>query len=585
MKREHKILIVLIGIVLLASFFRLYDITLSPPGLYPDEAMNGNNALESISTHTYKVFYPENNGREGMFINIQAFFLKIFLDFYPNPEPWMLRVTSTLFGISTVLGIYFLAKELFKKNGHAETIALVSAFFLATSFWHINFSRIGFRAIMAPFFLIWGIFLLLLVFRRLEEKGSFDENSKSQAPNFPPKEDPPSEDKQISNINDQSQKWFRKFGFEILNFFRNCLPAGRHGKLVIGNSIPALLAGMVYGLGMHSYIAYRGTPLLILFIFFLLALQYNWKQVVRFGSLFVLGSIIVSIPLIIYFAENPQDFLGRTSQVSIFSGGSPLKDLGLNIIKTAGMFFVYGDSNWRHNLSGAPELFWPVALFFAIGIIAGIKKTFFRTTDNIQNQGRFGKFRLWILDLFRTYPPAGRHGNFGFSILFMWLIVAALPVIISNEGIPHALRSILMIPPAMILAGVGAVLLYDWIRSKNIPQKFLFTFGMLLFLLIALHTYYTYFILWAQNRETANAFSSSSMDMGKMLNSLPKEIPKYVIVNAGGTLVRGIPMPSQTVMYLTDSFTPEKQKEKNIFYITPDKKNNIPAGSFVVELN
>lgn len=551
MKREHNILIILAGIILLASFFRLNNITLSPPGLYPDEAMNGNNALEAISTRDYKVFYPENNGREGMFINIQAFFLKIFLDFYPSPEPWMLRFTSALFGIFTVLGIYFLTKELFRTNAHAKIIALISTFFLATSFWHINFSRIGFRAIMAPFFLTWGVYLLLLSFRKVEE------NSQLLISNF-------------QNL---------KFPPERLKSF------SRAGKILF-----PIFAGMVYGFGMHSYIAYRATPLFILFIFFLFSFTYGWKKIVKLGSLFVLGSIIVSIPLITYFAENPQDFLGRTSQVSVFSGSAPLKDLGLNVIKTIGMFFVYGDSNWRHNLSGMPELFWPVAIFFAIGIIIGITSLFRNSDLRISNfessqNDRIQKFKNSSFIRNSVFKIQNFSDVSALLILFAWLVITALPVIISNEGIPHALRSILMIPPAIILAGFGSVWIYNWIKERNVPKKFLFTFGTLLLLLVALHAYYTYFILWAPNRETANAFSSSSMDVGNVLNSLPKEIPKYVVVNARGTLVRGIPMPSQTVMYLTDSFTPEKQKEKNIFYITPEKKNDIPSGSFVVELN
>ncbi|MGA9770017.1 MAG: hypothetical protein WBV94_13325, partial [Blastocatellia bacterium] len=65
----------LLGICLTGAFFRIHDIRNTPPGLYPDEAMNGNNAMEAIATGSYKIFYPENNGREGLFINIQALFL------------------------------------------------------------------------------------------------------------------------------------------------------------------------------------------------------------------------------------------------------------------------------------------------------------------------------------------------------------------------------------------------------------------------------------------------------------------------------------------------------------------------------
>ena len=72
--------------------------------------------------------------------------------------------------------------------------------------------------------------------------------------------------------------------------------------------------------------------------------------------------------------------------------------------------------------------------------------------------------------------------------------------------------------------------------------------------------------------------------MGRQLNNLPKNMPKYVIVEAGGTDVRGIPMPAQTIMFITDTFTPEKQKEKNIFYVLPKQKNEIPGNSYTIIL-
>ena len=89
----------LILILVIATFFRLWQIQTIPPGLYPDEAMNGNNALEALDTGDFKVFYSENNGREGLFINIQAIFLWLF-----GNKPWVLRLPSVIFGLFTVLG-------------------------------------------------------------------------------------------------------------------------------------------------------------------------------------------------------------------------------------------------------------------------------------------------------------------------------------------------------------------------------------------------------------------------------------------------------------------------------------------------
>ena len=79
MHRAHKQeLAIFLIIMAVAAFFRLYKLDQFPPGLYPDEAMNGNNALEALDTGDFKIFYPENNGREGLFINIQALSLKAF---------------------------------------------------------------------------------------------------------------------------------------------------------------------------------------------------------------------------------------------------------------------------------------------------------------------------------------------------------------------------------------------------------------------------------------------------------------------------------------------------------------------------
>ncbi|MBU6415186.1 hypothetical protein KGQ34_03020, partial [Patescibacteria group bacterium] len=194
--------IMLLLILLLGAFFRFYDLQTLPPGLYPDEAMNGSNALQAIHTGEFKLFYPENNGREGLFINIQA--LSIWL---LGTTARALRIVSAIFGTLTILGVYFFTKELFSvlwsqsqnqkskiQNDNLKlkkapirwatkilhfdfcilhsstedgaiprntTIALLASFFIATSYWHINFSRIGFRAIMLPFLLSFGLYWLL----------------------------------------------------------------------------------------------------------------------------------------------------------------------------------------------------------------------------------------------------------------------------------------------------------------------------------------------------------------------------------------------------------------------------------------
>ncbi|PJA95152.1 hypothetical protein CO130_00650 [Candidatus Jorgensenbacteria bacterium CG_4_9_14_3_um_filter_38_10] len=575
-----KKIFLLAVILIIASFFRLYQINQTPPGLYPDEAMNGNNALQALRTAPpaggFKVFYPENAGREGLFINIQAFFLNLF----KVNEPWVLRLPSAIFGVLTVLGVYFLTKELFGENLKSQApnskqiqnskpfgnwkleignyeVALLSSFLMATSFWHINFSRIGFRAIMAPFFLTWTLYFLLYALKKAE------------------------------TLTD-SIKIF----------------------------IPAAIGGIFYGLGFYSYIAYRATPLLIFIILLIYWLKNKnsilktsdalntdnrnfrtsdvrkliRKKILLVAFFFSLIALIVFTPLGLYFLQNPQDFFGRTSQISIFNSSAPLKNLGLNILKTAGMFNFVGDGNWRHNYAGKPELFWPVGILFVIGVILGIARLFkapstkHQIPNNDQNSKEFGNWNLFGI------------GNLGFVILFSWLIIAALPVVISNEGLPHALRAILMIPPVFILAAIGGFWFYKFLKTKIRPAT-LKVFTIIFCGFLIFETLNTYFILWAKNPNVYNAFNSNYLELAKKLNELPKELPKYVIVEAGGMTVPmksafyadedkivNVPMPAQTIMFITDTFDFQKQKEKNIFYVLPEKINRIPENSFTIEL-
>jgi len=542
MRLNWKTIVALALILAAGAFLRGFRLTELPPGLYPDEAMNGNNALEAMRTGSYKPFYPENNGREGLFINIEAFTLRPLLTGGALPEAWMLRIPSVLFGLLTILGIFFLTRELFRKNG----IALFAAFLLTTSFWHINFSRIAFRAIMAPCFLVWGVFLLLLVFRKIEEgRGKKVENDEFL----------------ISNAKSSSNESISKFqNWELI----------RNSELGIRNSLLTLLAGAVYGIGMNSYIAYRATPLLVIFACWLLAFRYGWKTALKILSLFVLGAVIIALPLIVYFAHNPQDFFGRTSEISVFSAPSPSLALGVNILKTAGMFFFSGDTNQRQNIAGAPELFWPVAILFAFGIALGLWKLL-ASNSKFKNLN----FKLKI----KNYPDA-----FAVLVLFAWLVVGALPEIFSNEGIPHALRAILMLPPAIILAAWGGERIYTWFRSKNAPQWLVSVLVSLLAIGLFAEAYVSYFVVWGADPATADAFTKNYVNDAEALNSLPQTLPKYVVVSAGGMPVNGIPMPAETVMYLTDTYTPAEQTAKNVHYILPSATNTIPAGAFVIDL-
>lgn len=159
-RNQKNFRILLLLIILLAAFFRFYKIGEVPPPLYPDEAMYAQDGLKIALSGEFKVYYPANYGREGLFMWILAFFFKIF-----GPSLIVFKSVVGIFGLLTIWGIYLLGKEAF-----SQKVGLLSAFFASFSFWAIHFSRIGFRADLVPFFVTFALYFFVKGLKKKEIK-------------------------------------------------------------------------------------------------------------------------------------------------------------------------------------------------------------------------------------------------------------------------------------------------------------------------------------------------------------------------------------------------------------------------------
>ena len=430
----------LAAIVALAVCLRLWRLAELPPALYADEAMDGNNALQALETGRFQVFYPEDAGREGLYINLAAASIACF-----GNRPWALRLPAVFFGVLTVLGLALLGAELAGRR-----VGLLAAFFLATSFWHVLLSREAFRAIAAPGFLVWSLYLMLAARRK-----------------------------------------------------------------------PALwpVAGLVYGLGFHTYIAYRATPLLIAPLL--------WRAGAKRALAFTAMAALAILPLAWYFFGHPHAFFGRTTQVAVWTGRSSpaaAAETARNVWRTARMFFTHGDYNWRHNLPWRAELFAPVALSLAMGLVA---------------------------------PRKGA----GKRIALGWLAVAALPVVLSAENVPHALRSVLMLPAALLLAALGADAACAWL-SPRLPPRATAVLAAVFLMVLAWEPFDTYFHRWARDPRMPAAFDVAGANVARRIQSLPREDEKYVVSPPGASDM--LPAP---VMFLTATYTAREQAAAHIHYL------------------
>jgi len=140
--------LLLIAVLVVAAVPRLVDLDGIPPALFIDEAQNGLDAWAIRTGENFPIWVtvPENphRGREPMFAYLMAGVMTIL-----GPSAVAVRLTSALIGIATI-GFFFALCE--KLRG--TSFALVAALLLSLSRWHINMSRIGFRAILVPLFIV-----------------------------------------------------------------------------------------------------------------------------------------------------------------------------------------------------------------------------------------------------------------------------------------------------------------------------------------------------------------------------------------------------------------------------------------------
>lgn len=150
--------ILLILIIALAFALRFWNLS-SFPALNADEAAIGYNAYSLILTgkdehgNAWPIHFQSfNDYKPGLYFYLVLPFVKLL-----GLTELAVRIPNASLGVLTVLVVYLLVKEQFKK----ENFALLSAFLLAVSPWHIHFSRGGWEAGTATFFITVGLWLFI----------------------------------------------------------------------------------------------------------------------------------------------------------------------------------------------------------------------------------------------------------------------------------------------------------------------------------------------------------------------------------------------------------------------------------------
>ncbi len=341
-------------ILVVAGFFRLWQIGSLPPGLFGDEATDGLDALDVLAGRG-AVFFPANFGREGLHIWLVAAAFR-----WLGVTTLALRLPSVLAGILTALATYWLGYELLTawKRRMAENqawrrallsfVPLIAALYVSTSYWHIHFSRFGIRGVFTPL-------CAALAFAAFWRAINVGDRTAAYPPSRP-----------------ERGTAMRSGAFPVARTSRSSTPASFAWFAV---------SGLFLGLSLHFYTASRFLPF---FLAGFLALEWlsarlqgrtdeslwsrYWHPIIL---LYVVAGLVFA-PLAMYFLQHPGSFSQRANAVTALGSSNPLARVVQATVANTLQFFVPGSGDMAqfYNLPGR-AVFDPLSAVLAVlGILA-----------------------------------------------------------------------------------------------------------------------------------------------------------------------------------------------------------------------
>jgi 4-amino-4-deoxy-L-arabinose transferase-like glycosyltransferase len=464
-RRRLQISAAMLLTLAIAAIFRLWHIGSTPPGLFGDEAINGLDALDVLAGRG-RVFFPGNYGREGLYMFIVAALFKLL-----NVTPLAIRLSSAIAGILTTLATYWLGRELFRsemRKGKLTAVPLLAALWLATAYWHVNFSRLGMRGVFTPLF---GALTFAAFWRGVNQHQT-------------------------------------RLPVEVGTLYERIRPSRwPHWAWF-------LLSGIFLGLSAHFYSVGRFYPVL-LGLFLLAQAIVVWVQKPRGsgqtrGSLLgnLLGPIVglyavaatVFAPLGWYFLTHPGSFTQRAGVV--FASGSqesPWTLVGQAIVGNVAQFFLpgHGDRTWVYNLPGRAVLEPVTAVLALLGLILCLRR--------------------W------RRPP--------YLLLLLWWPAMLLPAFLAVDRIPAAWRVLGVMPALYFFPAIAIGELMDWLKSQSLPARLRqLLVALLLIVPLTVAAVWTArdYSVWAALPGTYTAFEGEAVDAAYWLQANPQPWPVYV---------------------------------------------------------
>jgi hypothetical protein len=216
--------------------------------------------------------------------------------------------------------------------------------------------------------------------------------------------------------------------------------------------------------------------------------------------------------------------------------------IGYNALVEMRSPFWRGNDIQRHNANAEPFVSWFAQPFFAIGLY------------------------LLIRSIVRRRQNAWLENNWRWVILLSWLVIGSAPNLFAESLVqPHGLRLILVQPLLALIASIGFVFAYDWLKSRYSSRSAM-AIVVVVLLAIAIYNYDAIFRRWANDNRMHHDFNYPQYELARTLDSSGSPKQRVVIAPKFDGGAYGVPVLAQSIAYLTHTVTPDSQRVKNIHY-------------------
>ena len=483
MKRS-KILIILI--LLLASFLRLWKLAEVPVSLFGDEL--------DVGYHAYSILkvgrdYSGNimplhfeslaEWRTPLYLYAVVPTVSVF-----GISPWGIRLPAAIFGILGVLGIYLSVKELLgyglpvkdlKKRKvltggtltakGIDTIALLSSLVLALSPWHIQYSRAAFEVTMFVAFLLFGLYF-----------------------------------------------FFKSF---------------KSGKYLWLSALLIIITPLIYSTA-------KMFALILLVILILLYRKDIFIVPKKYLLYAVAAALIVGLPTAYatLFSGGSQRF----NYISVFS--DPVIETEVGAARTfdaavADKLELGLQPSFKDRLFHNKFIFWQERIIYNY-LQAFSTEFLFNSGDpnlrhSIKGMGQLYRIEIVPLLLGIVFFFAFHKDKRTKLLMLLWLLAAPIPASITRDGGNHATRLILMLPPLVFLVSYGLYSFYIYLNKRS---KFIFTgfylVGFLVFFILYQHQFWVH-NPWDSERWWHSGYEGSM----KAIKMVEKDYDKVILTMSG----------------------------------------------------